>query len=502
MSRLRFARPVFASLRLNLVISIVLPLMILSGAAIYIGLSAVESRLEERLREDLELVATAASGPLSQAMSEQDEIVLSETLKSIFRIGRVYGASVYDREGRQIASLGITNATLNRSRRAAEVIDSGRLGGDFRRVEGVDVFSQFTPLIARDGRIKGLLQITRKRSDFQDQIAMIRTWGIVTWSILSLIVTLVVVLGHYGSIGRHVSRLLGAMDNLAPGRWTLATTASGPREIRDIHEGLRTLAQRMAVAEREIVARMKREQALAERLEYQEKIAMIGRVAGGVAHELGAPLSVIQGRAGILARTATGADQQRQLADIHNQVERMTRIIEQLLDCFRHVPDSRRPVDLGKVLRETLVQLVEDPKCQGASLQVHGVASIANIEAEPTRLSLACMNVARNACQASRFCARVSLIPHADSWEVRVEDDGPGIAPELHEQIFEPFYSTRPAGEGTGLGLAVVNSVIKEHQGRLEVAESELGGCRMSLIFPRATAGAHQDHSDRKEAAR
>jgi signal transduction histidine kinase len=71
---------------------------------------------------------------------------------------------------------------------------------------------------------------------------------------------------------------------------------------------------------------------------------------------------------------------------------------------------------------------------------------------------------------------------------VRVEDDGPGIALEVRERVFEPFYSTRPAGEGTGLGLAVVGSVLKEHGGYAEVGESQYGGCCMSLLWTEVNA--------------
>lgn len=488
-------RPVFA-VRLTLVVSIVLPLVLLSGIAIYTGLSAVEDNLEERLREDLELVARAASGPLSQAMSEQDGIVLGETLESIFRIGRVYGASVYDRDGRQVASLGVTSPDLNTSRRAAEVIDSGLQEGDFRNVSGVDVFSQFTPLIGSNGRIVGLLQITRKRSDFQEMLAATRGWAIAGWSLLSLIVTFVVVLGHYGSIGRHVSRLLAAMDKLAPGQWTLAPEASGPREIQDIHQGLRNLTARMAAAEAEILDRMERERSLAEKLEYQEKVAMIGRVAGGVAHELGAPLSVIDGRANVLARSDASESQHRHIRDIRAQVARMTKIIEQLLDCFRHVPDARRPIDLGALLRELVPQMLEQPPCINVQAQTHGLDQNAWVKAEPTRISLALINVVRNACQAAESQVRLILKADSGHWQLHVEDDGPGIAPQDRHRVFEPFHTTRPAGEGTGLGLAIVHSIVKEHRGRVEIADSELGGCLMVLSFPAVEpgGGASQSH--------
>lgn len=481
---LKNAGQVIGSIQLTLVLSIVVPLLVISAVAIYLGFGAVERALNDRLQEDLELVARAASGPLSRAMQEKDELVVGDSLKSIFRIGRVSGASVFDKEGARIASLGVADTDVGNSASAEQVINSGELGGAFRKVDGQSVFSHFTPLVASDGRIQGLLQITRRRSDFHELLASSRLWAVTIWSALAITVILVVVLGHYGAVGRHVSRLLSTMDELAPGHWLLDTEPSGPRELRKIHGGVRDMGERMARAEKEIKQRVKKERQLAERLEYQEKIAMIGRVAGGVAHELGAPLNVVQGRADILARHELSAEQRRQLDDIGYQVGRMTTIIQQLLDCFRHVPDSRRPVSLDVVLKNVLDRAGEDEKCRGKRLLSSGLEVNARVRAEPVRLELACLNVVRNACQAAYTEVVLSLHQAQNEWEVRVDDDGPGIAAEKREAVFEPFYSTRPAGEGTGLGLAVVNSVLKEHGGRIEIGTNDIKGCRMSLFWP------------------
>lgn len=492
------ARDMFRSLRLTLVLSIVVPLMLFSGLAIYVGLGAVERNLNDRLREDLELVARAVSGPLSQAMSDGDEIVMGESLKSIFRIGRVFGASVFDEDGQHIASLGVADNDVTRSDSAERAIASGQLGGAFRRVDGVSVFSQFTPLIASDGRIQGLLQVTRKRSDFHELVASSRIWAVSIWSVMSLMVILVVVLGHYGAIGRHVSRLLEIMEGMAPGHWQIDSRPAGPRELRQIHEGLQEMGARMAVAETEIRESVEREQELSEQLKYQEKVAMIGRVAGGVAHELGAPLNVIQGRANILGRGNLAESDRRHLKDIEHQVERMTLIIQQLLDCFRHVPDSRRHTDLVATIGELTSRIGEDPKCQGIEIGIDIAVGRAGILAEPTRLEMACMNIIRNACQAARSRVAVSVLGHEGYWELRVDDDGPGIDASLRERVFEPFFSTRAAGEGTGLGLAVVGSVLKEHGGRIEVGSNPQGGCRMSTFWPvsgsdkKPTEGRHE----------
>lgn len=478
-------RDLFRSLQLTLVLSIVVPLLLFSGIAIYLGLGAVERALNDRLREDLELVARAVSGPVASALAEGDELVLGESLKSIFQIGRISGASVFDEEGNRVASLGVADTDVTNSASAEQVITSGELGGAFRRVDGESVFSQFTPLVAEDGRIQGLLQVNRQRSDFHDLLASSRWWAVSIWSVLSAIIILVVVLGHYRTVGRHVNRLLENMAMLAPGQWLLAIPASGPRELRQIHRGILELGNRMMDAESEIEGRIVRERALAEQLEYQEKVAMIGRVAGGVAHELGAPLNVIQGRARILARGTLPEDQQRHLQDIELQVSRMTAIIQQLLDCFRHVPDSRRPLDLSSVLKDVMQRVEEDERCTARQIDTAGLEAQMPVRAEPLRAGLACLNVIRNACQSSRSRLKVSAEDAGAFWEVRVEDDGPGIPESERARIFEPFFSTRAAGEGTGLGLAVVSSVLKEHGGRVEVADSTLGGCRMSLYFPK-----------------
>lgn len=479
------ARHIFRSLQITLLLSIVVPLLLISGAAIYTGLGAVERNLNDRLREDLELVARAVSGPLSQALSDGNELVMGESLRSIFRIGRITGASVFDEQGRRIDSLGLADRDVTNSASAEEAIVSGRLGGAFRRVEGESVFSHFTPLLNAEGQIQGLLQITRKRSDFHRLVASTRIWAVSIWSVLAIAISLVVILGHYGTVGRHVGRLLSMMAAMRPGQWRVTESASGPRELRQIHEGLAAMGARMARAESEIEARIERERDLADQLRHQEKVAMIGRVAGGVAHELGAPLNVIHGRARILERQQLTEPMGRQVQDIQHQVSRMATIIQQLLDCFRHVPDSRRPAVLARIVADALAQAGEDDRCRCRELEGRGLELETCIRAEPIRVELACINVIRNACQAAENQVQVCVLAHEQELEVRVEDDGPGIAPDQHEAIFEPFYTSRPAGEGTGLGLAVVSSVMKEHEGRVEISGSELGGCRMSLFFPR-----------------
>lgn len=213
---------------------------------------------------------------------------------------------------------------------------------------------------------------------------------------------------------------------------------------------------------------------------------MIGRVAGGVAHELGAPLNVIQGRAKILERSGLPEDQQRHLHDIDLQVRRMTTIIQQLLDCFRHVPDSRRSLDLATVLADVMQRVAEDERCAGRSVTTEGIEVSMPTRAEPLRIGLACLNVIRNACQSAKSCLRVSAHQAGDFWEVRVEDDGPGIPEAQRERIFDRGARLDTGKPGTGLGLAIVRDVAEIYAGTVELSESEdLGGLMVTLRLPR-----------------
>ena len=157
-------------------------------------------------------------------------------------------------------------------------------------------------------------------------------------------------------------------------------------------------------------------------------------------------------------------DQQRHLSDIEHQVSRMTAIIQQLLDCFRHVPDSRSPLDLSSVLADVMRswQAVTAQPTPGNQ----GLDAAMLVRAEPLRVGLACLNVIRNACQSAQEQVGLSAHDAGDCWEVRVEDDGPGIPAPQHAQILSPSSAPARPVKARGRGLAVVSSVLKEHGGR------------------------------------
>lgn len=476
-------RRTLQSLHITFILSVALPLVLICGFVTYAGLGMLQQQYESGLQEEVELVARATRFPLSRLVEAGQPDEVKAVLGSIFEIGRIYGASVYDVDGVRIARLGVADRDVTDSRRAADVVASGDDIGGYRVVSGESVFSYFTPLIASDGRINGLLQITRDRNEVEEHVALLARNAWWLWTVLSLLILIVAVVGHYRAVGRHVKGLLGTMERASEGELSIRAAGRGPRELRWLAEGLNHMLGNIDMANREIRNRQQRELTLERRLRHQEKTAMIGRVAGGVAHELGAPLSVVKGRSQRLRRCSEREYERRQLDEIDSQVERMTAIIRDLLDCFRHVPERREEVDLGALLGKVRDRHGADGDMHLELVLPHTVEQ-RTLQGDALRLELAVDNLVRNAVTFADGRVRIALESRGDSLTLVVEDDGPGVPPEIGEAVFEPFFTTRPAGKGTGLGLAVVKSVVLEHDGQWAVETSELGGSRFVLQLP------------------
>lgn len=474
------------ALQFSVVTSVVLPLVLFTAAAIYGGLQWTENILEKRLQEEIELLARAIQQPLSQSLEERQYDELESLLESMFTFDRVYGASVYDVDGQLLAAAGLVDSDLTQSRIATAAVESGEQRGGYRRVSGRDVFSYFTPLIDAGGRIGGLVQITRKRSDFDEGIDELRAWAWWAWGAVSLLLGLIAVVGHYRGVGRHVATQLHCMAEIERGQRHIRAEEEGPREMRQLARGLNHMLQGVLRAEQAVEAHRERERELNSRLRYSEKMAEIGRVAGGVAHELGAPLNVVDGRALQLQKRcqAAGIDVDDQVRSIRAQVERMAGIVRELLDFCRHSPSQMRVVNPER-LREPCEQLVGDElKARDIALDWRGDVGDARIMAEPSRLEQALRNILRNAIQAATSRVELTVEAVGDHVIFAVADDGPGLSEAEAEQVFEPFFTTKPPGQGTGLGLALVRSIADEHDAEITLERNSQGGCTFVLKLP------------------
>ncbi len=471
--------------RVALIIYAVAPLVGALGLTGYLALSSFEKEVEKQMQKDLELVARAVQLPLSYALEKGRMGSMMQALESVFSIDRVYSAYVYDREGSEIARLGLSDPKPER-KRLTELAEHGERRGEYGSIAGREVYSYYVPLTDTGGQISGLLHLTRRGRDFSDHLRSIRTKGALSLLVLLLILSGVVLYGHHRALGVHLSRLASSMSKVAGGDREHRFDHQGPKEILDLGESFNNMLNSIQEAEHELAEQRKTQDKLEKELRRSEKLAALGRLAAGTAHELGTPLSVISGKAQRALRNPHLPEQERGiLEDVRREVSRMEYIIKLLLDFTRRGSGRRTAAAPARLAASAADAVQEEAEANHASIELAGPEAAPSITVDPVRAEQALINLLRNAVQCStRGRVRVSWGKEGEMLSFHVDDDGPGVPEDARSKVFEPFYTTKQVGEGTGLGLAVVHTVAEEHDGAVEIEESDLGGASFRLAFP------------------
>jgi signal transduction histidine kinase len=232
-------------------------------------------------------------------------------------------------------------------------------------------------------------------------------------------------------------------------------------------------------------------------LRQTERLAELGTLASGMAHEIGTPMNVILGRAEHLMQRTTDERVQKGLAIIIAQVERITKIMNQLLTFARRCPLERRSMDLRRTIADCLEVVQERIARHRITIETVFDDDIPLVYADPDQMSQVLLNLLINALHAmpNGGVLRVTLSRAGGNLELLVADTGHGIAKPDLQKIFNPFFTTKEVGKGTGLGLTVVHGIVQEHGGSIEV-ESELGrGTSFTIILPLAPIEGEQPHA-------
>jgi signal transduction histidine kinase len=233
-----------------------------------------------------------------------------------------------------------------------------------------------------------------------------------------------------------------------------------------------------------------------DRMQQALRLAELGRLAGGLAHEINTPLASIALRAESLLRQAedprlTAIDSfrnfPRYLRAIDQDIFRCKKIIGAVLDFSRARPPERREIDLNGVARGVADLVEPQLRLKQVGLALDLDAALPGVQADAAQLRQALLALLTNALDASCAGGRITIVTRAaadgGAW-LAVQDEGSGIAAEDRDRIFSPFFTTKPVGQGTGLGLAVCHGIVQAHGGEIRVDSEPGHGARFTVQLP------------------
>ncbi|MDF0675633.1 MAG: PAS domain S-box protein [Nitrospira sp.] len=225
---------------------------------------------------------------------------------------------------------------------------------------------------------------------------------------------------------------------------------------------------------------------LQEQLRRTERVAELGTLASGMAHEIGTPMNVILGRAEYLMDRVTEEPIKRGLQTIITQVERITRVMNQLLSFARRKAPRRVPLDLRQVIADSMEMFQERLATNQIRVEMEMAGPCPMVLADADQISQVLLNLIMNALHAmpEGGTLRVGLEQEQAMVKLTIADTGHGIPSEVIRRIYDPFFTTKEFGKGTGLGLTVVKGIIEEHQGSIAVESEEGNGTSFTVLLP------------------
>ncbi|HUF28106.1 MAG TPA: PAS domain S-box protein [Gemmatimonadaceae bacterium] len=239
-----------------------------------------------------------------------------------------------------------------------------------------------------------------------------------------------------------------------------------------------------------VVRDITEEKRFARQMMQQEKLAAVGQLVSGVAHELNNPLAGVIAVSQLLLGQTSAGDQHRSVETIHSEARRAAKIVASLLTFARQHQPERRATDLNQVVLDTVELRRYAMRVRQIELDISLDPELPQTFADGAQLQQVVLSLISNAEQAvseswpgeKRIIVRTAR--DGDLLLLRITDTGPGVTSDNVERIFDPFYSTRPAGQGQGLGLSVSDGIVREHGGRIRVESPPAGGASFVVEIP------------------
>ena len=354
--------------------------------------------------------------------------------------------------------------------------------------------------ITVDGERKGGLEVTHPMTKLEQEKRE------VIWQTIRLMVSMLVLTGGVAvvlgvrMIGRPLNRLIEKTQRIATGDLSGPIRLRTGDELAQLGDSLNEMCDALARSKQRVREETEARTAVVTQLRHADRLKTVGRLASGMAHELGTPLNVVSGRAGLIASGKLSPDEvARSATAIQAEANKMTAIIRQLLDFARRNAPHRMEADLWRIVGDTVELLRPLAQKQDVAVGLPSDREAMTALVDPAQLQQVLTNLIVNGIQAMpdggevRIAIETERAAPPDDSEVAatefiridVEDGGVGIAEADLDQVFEPFFTTKDVGQGTGLGLSIAYGIVQEHGGWIAVSSQIGQGSRFSVFLPK-----------------
>lgn len=486
-------------LKLRLSLVLVIPLVLVVGVYGLIRIRVERAELLDDDRRNLALMAKAIEIAVENALRDRQisDIIrlLSELVEGQEQIDRI---RIFDASLRPVAVSNPLAIADDLPKAALErVLESGRPGDFFDRRGKHPVLYYLVPLRDRGGQVTGAMEIVHLAVSAEQRIRA-AIWDV--WLRVGVLVTLVVLLTGLmlqRQVLRPLAGLMEGIRRLGQGQPGPPLPVARRDELGRVAQTFNTMAENLAEARRKLLAESERALDLERQLRQAEVLSVAGRLATGLAHEVGTPLNIISGRAEFVLQTLPRDDRHREDLEVMiGQIDRISGIIRSLLDMVRPAKPEAQPTSLPVLVDRLLPLLRHGAQRRGSTLRAAIPPDLPAVLADPNQLQQVLINLVMNAIEATPPGGRVDLTarprPAASGAgvEITVADTGAGMFPEVLLRAFEPFFSTKPPGQGTGLGLAICRDIVREHGGEIRLESRPGAGTTATIWLPQAEAGA------------
>lgn len=498
------------NLTTRLVILLMLALMVITGVYDYIRLVRERERLVEQTREDQRIFAETLALAVSRNVRwGRTTAELKELLDDILARPGLVAVAIYAPDGQVVAETvapGAAAPTLDdivrdalASKEAVSALVSAESGRLLRYVQ------PFRWPGGRTAAIEVRQTLTGMEREFRRAVQERVLSRLV---VLGLFVLSVVALTRW-SIARPIRALIAGAQAVGRGDLTQRIEPVRRDEIGQLAEEFNRMAGNLQAAHDELVRQAEERLRLEQEVQQAQKLTAVGMLAAEVAHEIGTPLNVISGRAEVLERVVTRDHPERRHLDvILKQTERISGIIRALLDYTRPRRPNLRAEAIVPIFGRVADLLLERSRRRGVRIQLDLPLGLPPVQGDSDQLQQLFLNLLLNALDASPAGETVRVTTGPDPLlpaegragiirgkvegpclVIHVVDAGKGMTAEELDHVFEPFFSTKGRGQGSGLGLPIAEEIVRAHRGEIEMLSVPGRGTEVIVRLPLAGSG-------------